>query len=93
MTGAMWTKKFWMDAVERAVKTAAEVAGGYIAAVAITDWTAGWASALTVIGIATGLSVVASLLSSLRGDHESASALAPSVVPAPPTTLAQPPAA
>lgn len=81
----MWTKRFWLDAFERAIRTGAQiVAVGWpvSAAIATTNWTLlGW----TALG-AAGLSLVMSLAGSKTGDPTSASlvpAKASSPEPAP----------
>ena len=56
----MWTKAFWLDALERAIKTGAQVLIGSftgLTAVDELDWTA--------VGITTGVAVVLSLLTSI----------------------------
>jgi Putative lactococcus lactis phage r1t holin len=68
----MWTAKFWKDAVERAVKTAAQVAGGLLVGLQVTTGF-DWQTFLVGLGVATGLSFVTSLLSSLSGSPDSAS--------------------
>lgn len=67
----MWTKTFWLDATERAVKTAAQSAIGVLTATSVDaiDWAAG----LGVVGVATAVSLLTSLVSSNRGDTDSAS--------------------
>lgn len=70
----MWTKEFWKRAVERAVKTAAQTLLGVIAGLQVTTGL-DWSTVLISAGIATGLSVVTSLLSSLSGDSASPSAV------------------
>lgn len=70
----MWTKKFWKDAIERAVKTAAQTALGLFVGLSATVGF-DWAAFLTGLAIATGLSFVTSLLSSLAGSSTSASAI------------------
>lgn len=60
----MFTKAFWVDALERAVRTGAQVLLGAItgtAAVSELDW--------AVVGITTGVAVLASLLMSLAGSR------------------------
>ena len=69
----MWTARFWKDAAERAIKTAAQVAAGYLAAVGATDWRAEWDTALIAIGVATLGSVITSVLSSQVGNPADAS--------------------
>jgi hypothetical protein len=70
----MWSKAFWKRAVERAVKTAAQTLLGVIAGLQVTTGL-DWSTVLISAGIATGLSVVTSLLSSLSGDSSSPSAV------------------
>lgn len=67
----MWTKMFWLDATERAVKTAAQSTIGVLTATSVDaiDWAAG----LGVVGVATAVSLLTSLVSSNRGDTDSAS--------------------
>lgn len=67
----MWTKTFWLDATERAVKTAAQSAIGVLTATSVDaiDWAAG----LGVVAVATAASVLTSIVSSGRGDTDSAS--------------------
>ena len=79
----MWTRAFWKDAIERAVKTAAQSA---LAAIGAVSWANGgvtWSSTLVGLGIGVGLSFVMSILSSLVGDRQSASALPIADQPAP----------
>ncbi|OBB20625.1 holin [Mycolicibacterium elephantis] len=69
----MWTVKFWKDAAERAVKTAAQAAIVTLGGDVFNAWQADWA---TVAGVGVGgaiLSVLTSLASTLRGERESAS--------------------
>lgn len=72
----MWTRKFWLDALERAIKTTAQVAAVLTptAAAVLTggiDW--------KLVGITLALAPVASLITSLIGSRvgnpESASLL------------------
>lgn len=70
----MWTKKFWKDAVERAIKTAAQSLLAVIAGTSIVGGT-DWAVVLIGAGIATGLSFLTSILSTLAGSSTSASAV------------------
>lgn len=69
----MWTKAFWKDATERAVKTAAQAALASIGAVSWANGGVTWGSTLIGLGIGVGLSFVTSILSSLVGDKTSAS--------------------
>ena len=70
----MWTRAFWKDTAERAVKTAAQTAGGVLI-VGTPIWEIDWTAGLGITATATVLSILTSLASSGRGDHESASAL------------------
>lgn len=70
----MWTATFWKDAAERAVKTAAQTAGGVLV-VGVPIWEVDWTAGLGITATATALSLLTSIASSGRGDHESASAL------------------
>lgn len=79
----MWTSAFWKDAIERAVKTAAQSILVAITAVNVADGDVSWQSTLTGVGIGAGLSIVTSLLSSLVGAKNSASALPVAGEPAP----------
>lgn len=67
----MWSKTFWRDAAERAVKTAAQSAIGVLTATPLAniDWEAG----VGIVGVATGVSLLTSIVSSGRGDADSAS--------------------
>jgi hypothetical protein len=68
----MWSKAFWKDAIERGVKTAAQVAVGLLVGLNVTTGF-DWSTFLIGLGVATGLSFVTSLLSSLAGSSDSAS--------------------
>lgn len=70
----MWTADFWKDTAERAVKTAAQT-GAALLVVGTPIWEIDWTAGLGITATATALSVLTSLASSGRGDHESASAL------------------
>ncbi|NDK91028.1 holin [Gordonia desulfuricans] len=65
----MWTKTFWLDLAERAIKTAAQSAAAVLTATSVEaiDWAAGGA----IVGVATAVSVLTSLAS--RGNSDSAS--------------------
>lgn len=69
----MWTSQFWKDAIERAVKTAAQAALASIGAVSWANGGVTWGSTLVGLGIGVGLSFITSILSSLVGDRTSAS--------------------
>ena len=68
----MWSLGFWRDALERAVKTAAQtVVGLLVAGVTVLD--IDWGQAAAVTGTAALASILTSLISSGVGDHGSAS--------------------
>jgi hypothetical protein len=70
----MWTRKFWMDAAERAAKSAAQAALLYFGGDQVFDaWQAHWAGAGAVALGAAVLSVLTSLVSAKVGDSSSAS--------------------
>lgn len=70
----MWTGKFWKDAAERALKSAAQGALLYFGGDQIFDaWHANWAGIGAVAASAAVLSVLTSLVSAKVGDSSSAS--------------------
>jgi len=71
----MWTVVFWKDAVERAVKTAAQSLLALIAAFNVAGDGTDWTASLIGMGIAVGLSFLTSILSSLSGSPTNASAV------------------
>lgn len=81
----MRSKKFWQDAAERALRTALQTllaafgVGQVGSAVGVNLLTADWPGALSLAGSAAFLSLAFSVLSSGRGDPESASWLKPEV--------------
>lgn len=68
----MWTKAFWKDAIERGVKTAAQVAVGLLVGLSIGEGF-DWQTFLISFGTTVGLSFVTSILSSLVGSPNNAS--------------------
>jgi hypothetical protein len=72
----MWTKKFWLDALERALKTGAQVVVLYATAAGPFDaFHFAW---LTALGLGLGgvaLSVLTSLASSGVGDDPTSASL------------------
>jgi len=79
----MWTAAFWKDAIERAIKTAAQSLLAFVVVFNITEASANWKDYLLGVGAAVGLSFLSSILSSLVGDSRSASALPVADQPAP----------
>lgn len=69
----MWTTKFWKDAAERAVKSAAQAVVLYFGGQALDAWHANWAAAGAIAGGAAVLSLLTSLVSAKVGDSTSAS--------------------
>jgi hypothetical protein len=49
----MWSKKFWQATVERIVRTAAVVLGGFVVPGQLGDYAVNWHRALTVTGYAS----------------------------------------
>ncbi|RRD61386.1 holin [Leucobacter sp. OH1287] len=74
----MFKKRFWKDAAERAVKTAAQVAAATLGANAAGLLDADWVGVASVSGLAAVLSLLTSVASAPLGDANTAS-----VVPAP----------
>jgi hypothetical protein len=70
----MWSAAFWKDAVERGIKTAAQVAVGLLVGLNVTTGF-DWETFLVGLGVSVGLSFVTSILSSLAGSPSSASAV------------------
>lgn len=68
----MWSARFWKDAVERAVKTAAQAAVGFFVGLQVTD-EFDWQTWAIGLGVAVAASFVTSLLSSLAGNSQTAS--------------------
>lgn len=73
----MFTKQFWIDASERALKTFAQTFLAMVASVSVFDaFTADW---LTLFGVSLGaafLSYLTSIVSAEIGDHGTASLVA-----------------
>lgn len=68
----LYTKKFWQDAFERAAKTAAQSAIGVFVA-GQTIMTVDWAQSGAIIGTATLVSVLTSIVSEKVGTPQTAS--------------------
>lgn len=74
MTRVLLTRKFWLDAAERAIKTAAQTTIAAVSTTALVQ-DLDWAIVGGTVAIATGLSVLTSIASSPIGDPGSASAV------------------
>ena len=69
-----WTKAFWKDTTERAVKTAAQTAmASFGVGTGLLD--VDWAASASVVGAATVFSILSSIVSSGVGDPTNASLL------------------
>lgn len=71
----MWTKLFWRDAAERAVKTFAQASIATLGVGAVDLLATNWVGALTVGGGSAVVSVLTSLASQRAGDPGTASAV------------------
>ena len=69
----MFKKRFWKDAAERAVKTAAQVAAATLGANAAGLLDADWVGVASVSGLAAVLSLLTSVASAPLGDANTAS--------------------
>ena|ERR1700741_3598667 len=70
---SIWTRMFWKDAIERAVKTTAQVAVTMLAAAQTNLLDVDWESGFAAAGIAAGLSLATSLASVGSGSAGTAS--------------------
>jgi len=83
MTRPLFTGSFWLDALERAVKTAAQTVLALIGT-NVTDVTSlNWQDIGVATAFSTGLSILTSIVSSGIGEPGTASVMNP----APPDTL------
>lgn len=71
MSRRLFTRSFWADATERAIKTCAQTGLGVIGADVVTS--VGAKSAVIAIGVATVSSLLMSIASAGVGDPNSAS--------------------
>lgn len=78
----MWTKTFWKDAIERAIKTFAQTLVTLLGAGAVDLLSVDWVSGLSVAGGAALVSVLTSVGSEHFGTSGTAS-LTKAVEPAP----------
>lgn len=83
MSRPLFTASFWLDTLERSIKTAAQTVLGLVGT-NVTDVTSlDWKEILIAAGFTTGLSVLTSIVSSGIGEPGTASVLNP----APPDTV------
>lgn len=74
----MLTKAYWLDLLERAVKTAAQALVAFLGVgTGLLD--VDWRAALIATGVAAGMSVLTSL-ASLRTDGEGTASAVPNIV-------------
>lgn len=73
----MWTKTFWQDAAERAVKTAIQTLLAVVSSAATAATMSGgdWGLALKTAGFAALFSIATSIASARVGDRATAAAL------------------
>lgn len=83
MSRPLFTATFWLDALERAVKTAAQTLIALVTTNATAVTELDWQEVGIATAVATGLSVLTSIVSSGIGEEGTASLLNP----APPDTL------
>lgn len=69
----MWTKTFWKQAAERALKTFAQAMAGAVVGGATGLLDVGWEQAASVAGLAALLSLLTSVFSSGPGEPNSPS--------------------
>jgi hypothetical protein len=69
----MWTAAFWKDALERAVRTVAQVLGALVVAAGTGLLDTDWLAAFSAAGMAGLLSVLTSLASEVRSPDGTAS--------------------
>ena len=79
----LFTATFWLDALERAIKTAAQTILGLIGSNVVDVTSLDWKEIGIATAFTTGLSVLTSIVSSGIGEPGTASVLNP----APPDTL------
>lgn len=75
----MFTKQFWLDAVERAIRTAAQAAIGVLGVEAVGVLTTDWQGVTLAAIVAAIVSVLTSMGGSQRGDPDTATLITPPV--------------
>ena len=83
MARPLFTGSFWLDALERAVKTAAQTVLGAVGVNAADVTSLDWKEIGILTGVTAGLSVLTSIVSTSVGEPGTASVLNP----APPDTV------
>ncbi|GGF39215.1 holin [Williamsia phyllosphaerae] len=74
----MFTVKFWKDAAERLIKTAAQAALGVVVTAPVADLAGiDWKATLSLILVPAVASLLTSVISSGKGNPESASLVQP----------------
>ncbi|WP_086825966.1 holin [Allokutzneria sp. NRRL B-24872] len=89
----MWTKLFWLGALERAIKTFAQAAVAVLAANSVGLLDAPWGAAASAAGMAAVLSLLTSIGSATIGDRDSPSLVRTAAAPAGSATLTSTPQA
>lgn len=82
----MWTLTFWKQALERAIKTAAQVGAALLGVAGLGILDVDWRAAGSVIGLALIASFLTSLATSEVGQANSPSAVTVTAPPPPPPT-------
>lgn len=83
MTRPLFTASFWLDTLERAIKTAAQTVLGLVTTNVADVTSLDWQEVGVATAVTTGLSVLTSIVSSGIGEPGTASLLNP----APPDTV------
>lgn len=79
----MWTWTFWKQAIERAIKTAAQVAAAILGVAGMGILDVDWKATGSIVALAVVASLVTSLATSGFGAADSPSAVAINPQPAP----------
>jgi Putative lactococcus lactis phage r1t holin len=77
----MWTRDFWRDVVERALRTGAQVLATMLIAAGTGLFNTNWFTSLSAAGMATLLSVLTSIGGEVRKPTGNASVLVPATPP------------
>ena len=79
MTTVLITRRFWLDAIERAVKTFAQTVAGVAVGASVADIGASWKVWVASAGIAAATSILTSIASAGQSDSISPASLVPPV--------------